>query len=105
MQWSSISLYTFRLNERDHDRVDCVDGARGHHENEEEETIRQVEKASRQKERAHTAELLCHVKMGTPYFGDPGSPYSYENGDSGPYNHMNMGIPGPHIYMNMGTLS
>ena len=57
MLWSSILLYTFRLNERDHDRVDCVDGARGHHENEEEETIRQVEKASRQKERAHTAEL------------------------------------------------
>ena len=45
----------------------------------------------------------CHVKMGTPYFGDPGSPYSYENGDPGPYNHLNMGTPGPHIYMNMGT--
>ena len=47
----------------------------------------------------------CHVKMGAPYFGHPGSPYSYENGDPGPYNHMNMGTPGPHIYMNIGTLS
>ena len=54
------------LNERDHDRVDCVDGARGHHENEEEETIRQVEKAWRQKERAHTGDLRCHKVLGTP---------------------------------------
>ena len=28
----------------------------------------------------------CHVKMGTPYFGDPGSLKSYEYGDPGsPY--------------------
>ena len=57
-------MYTFRLNERDRDRVDCVDGARGHHENEEEETIRQVEKASSQKERTQTAELrLQHTYL------------------------------------------
>ena len=32
------------------------------------------------------ASSRCHVKMGTPYFGDPGSPYSYENGDPDPFN-------------------
>ena len=35
----------------------------------------------------------CHVKMGTPQNGDPGSPYSRENGDPGPYIPGSMGTP------------
>ena len=35
----------------------------------------------------------CHVKMGTPQIRDPGSPFSWENGDPGPYFHNILGTP------------
>ncbi len=37
----------------------------------------------------------CHVKMGTPYTEDPGSPYSWDYGDPGPHFPGNMGTRGP----------
>ena len=36
----------------------------------------------------------CHVRLGTPYFGDPGSPISYEIGDPGPQVNIVLGTPG-----------
>ena len=36
-------------------------------------------------------EYRCHVKMGTPQIGDPESPFSWENGDPGPYFHNILG--------------
>ena len=33
----------------------------------------------------------CHVRMGTPKNGDPGSPFSYESGDPGRHNHIIIG--------------
>ena len=39
----------------------------------------------------------CHVKIGTPYFGDPGSLYSQRFRDPGPYSTESMGTPEPHF--------
>ena len=56
--------------------------------------------AANLRSRAWPVTFRCHVKMGTPYFGDPGSLYLYKNGDSGPYNHkyMHGDLGSPYLY-------
>ena len=44
----------------------------------------------------------CHVKMGTPQNGDPGSPYSREYRDPSPHFLGSMGTRDPHISGKMG---
>ena len=44
----------------------------------------------------------CHVKMGTPQIGDPGSPFPWENGDPGPYFHNILGTPGSPFSRDIG---
>ena len=46
----------------------------------------------------------CHVKMGTPQIGDPRSPFSWENGDPGPYFHNILGTPGSPFSQEIGDL-
>ena len=45
----------------------------------------------------------CHVKMETPYFGDPGSPFSYEIRDPGPQISMKIGTWGPQSHVKIGS--
>ena len=45
----------------------------------------------------------CHVKIGTPYFGDPGSLYSQRFRDPGPYSTESMGTRIPILRDKMGT--